>query len=92
MLLYSILRTPTEEIWEGVSELPDYKATFPKWNDLCLTNQVQRLSGDKDGMDLLSQMLIYAPQDRISAKAAISHPFFKDFDRACLPTFDDEIA
>lgn len=23
--------TPTEEIWPGVSDLPDYKTNFPKW-------------------------------------------------------------
>ena len=32
--LYKIFRvcgTPTEDIWRGVSSLPDYKSTFPKW-------------------------------------------------------------
>lgn len=86
------MRTPTEEIWEGVSELPDYKATFPKWNEMNLAVQLPRLAGDVDGMDIIARMLIYAPQSRISAKAAIIHPFFDDFDRSCLPAFDDSIA
>lgn len=32
--LYRIFRTlgtPDEEIWPGVTQLPDYKAKFPKW-------------------------------------------------------------
>lgn len=86
------MRTPTEDIWPGVSELPDYKATFPKWNDFCLKAQVPRLADDVDGMDLLGQMLIYSPSERLSAKSAINHPFFKDFDSSCLPEFDNDLA
>jgi cyclin-dependent kinase 2 len=32
--LYRVFRTlgtPDEKTWPGVSQLPDYKATFPKW-------------------------------------------------------------
>lgn len=27
--IFRVLRTPTEEIWPGVTQLPDFKATFP---------------------------------------------------------------
>ncbi len=30
------------------------------------------------GLDLLSQMLRYEPQKRITARAAVQHPYFKD--------------
>jgi len=50
---------------------------------------VTRLADDNNGMDLLSGMLIYSPADRMSAKAAIIHPFFDDFDKSGLPKFDD---
>jgi len=87
-----VLRTPSEDIWPGVSELPDYKATFPKWNEFSLHKQVPRLADNSDGMELLKEMLIYDPSDRISSKAAIIHPFFNDFDKKGLPIFDDDLA
>ena len=34
-----------------------------------------------DGLDLLTQMLRYEPGQRISAKAAMSHPYFKELDQ-----------
>jgi cyclin-dependent kinase 1 len=53
---------------------------------------VGRLGDDKDGMELLAEMLIYNPSERMSAKAAIVHPFFKDFDKSGLPVFNDDAA
>lgn len=87
-----MLRTPTEELWPGVSEMPDFKATFPKWNDFTLQKQVARLADDSDGLDIMSQMLDYSPARRISAKAALIHPFFDDFDKSGLPSFDENLA
>ncbi len=29
--IFRVLGTPTDATWPGVSELPDYKDTFPKW-------------------------------------------------------------
>eukprot|EP01047_Picozoa_sp_COSAG01_P046712 COSAG01_NODE_4407_length_5056_cov_4.859794_7_plen_115_part_00 len=29
--IFRTLGTPTEAIWPGVSKLPDFKPTFPKW-------------------------------------------------------------
>ncbi|XP_076170539.1 cyclin-dependent kinase 1 isoform X1 [Ptiloglossa arizonensis] len=78
-----ILRTPTEEIWPGVTQLTDYKATFPNWTTNNLESQVRTL--DADGLDLLQAMLIYDPVHRISARAALQHPFFNDLDTSKLP-------
>lgn len=44
-----ILRTPTEDIWPGVTQLTDYKATFPNWVSNNLASQVKTL--DEDGLD-----------------------------------------
>ena len=43
--------TPTEEMWPGVTQLPDYKPTFPKWTSQPLTKVVPGL--DPLGIDLL---------------------------------------
>ncbi len=34
---------------------------------------------DAYGLDLLKRMLTYDPTQRITAKAALNHPYFKDF-------------
>jgi len=70
--------TPDEDVWPGVTTLPDYKPTFPKWPRR--SNWVQRICPTLDpmGCDLLAQMLVYAPNKRISARAALQHPWFND--------------
>ncbi|XP_023037246.1 cyclin-dependent kinase 1 isoform X3 [Drosophila willistoni] len=72
-----ILKTPTEDIWPGVTSLPDYKNTFPRWSTNQLTNQLKNL--DDNGIDLIQKMLIYDPVHRISAKDILEHTFFKGF-------------
>lgn len=82
--MFRILRTPTEDIWPGVTTLPDYKATFPCWTQNQLTNQVKNLN--EAGLDLLQKMLTYDPVHRISAKKALEHPYFDGFDKKLVPT------
>lgn len=47
-----IMGTPSEQIWPGVSQLPDYKETFPQWTKQDLRNVVPNL--DDMGIDLLA--------------------------------------
>lgn len=78
-----VLKTPTEELWPGVTSLPDYKATFPNWTNYNLANQVKNL--DESGLDLLMKMLVYDPVHRISAKRILQHPYFDDVDKSIKP-------
>ncbi|KAF9208412.1 Cyclin-dependent kinase catalytic subunit [Haplosporangium sp. Z 27] len=67
--LFKIFRlrgTPNEEIWPGVSAHKDWKQEFPQWSRKPLESVLPQL--DKDGIDLLSQMMEYDPARRISAK------------------------
>lgn len=50
----NLVGTPTDAIWPGVSKLPDYKATFPKWPPQSLTTIVPTLGSD--GIDLVTVM------------------------------------
>ncbi|KAL1502104.1 hypothetical protein ABEB36_007298 [Hypothenemus hampei] len=81
--IFRVLRTPTEEIWKGVSSLPEYHAIFPNWTTYTLPEQVKNL--DEDGIDLLSRMLKYDPSQRISAKGIAQHSYFKDVDLKVTP-------
>ncbi|CAD5195243.1 unnamed protein product [Musa acuminata subsp. malaccensis] len=71
-----ILGTPNEEIWPGVTSLPDFKSAFPKWLPKDLTTVVPNL--EAAGIDLLSKMLHLDPSKRITARQALDHDYFKD--------------
>ncbi|CAE6454518.1 unnamed protein product [Rhizoctonia solani] len=74
--IFRLLGTPNEEIWPGVSQLPDYKETFPQWSAVELSQTVRGI--DAQGLDLIAQSLIYDTAHRISAKRALIHPYFND--------------
>ncbi|VDB83090.1 unnamed protein product [Peniophora sp. CBMAI 1063] len=75
--IFRVLGTPDESTWPGVGQLPDYKPTFPRWAGQDLAEQVPYL--DRDGLDLMHQMLTYDTAKRISAKRALVHPYFADY-------------
>lgn len=79
---FRILKTPTEDIWPGVTSLPDYKNTFPCWSTNQLPNQLKNLNSD--GLDLIQKMLIYDPVHRISAKDILEHSYFDGFDNKLI--------
>ncbi|XP_029784825.1 cyclin-dependent kinase 3 isoform X3 [Suricata suricatta] len=72
--IFRTLGTPDEAMWPGVTQLPDYKGSFPKWTRKGLEEIVPGL--EPAGKDLLMQLLQYDPSQRISAKAALAHPYF----------------
>lgn len=41
--------TPNDEVWPGVSELPDFKPSFPQWSAQRLEVLIPDL--DSDGID-----------------------------------------
>ena len=76
--IFRVLGTPSEGKWPGVSALPDFKDTFPKWPGMPLARVAPNT--DADGIDLLSKMLCYQPVARHTAKQALEHPFFRHYD------------
>ncbi|CEQ39142.1 SPOSA6832_00635, partial [Sporobolomyces salmonicolor] len=70
----SLLGTPDEDVWPGVTSLPDYKPTFPNWHAKDLRDHV---TGSTDeSAELILGMLAYDPAKRISAKAALQSDYF----------------
>jgi len=78
--LFQLFGTPNEAIWPGVSALPDYKASFPQWRHQATEAALRTVcpSLDAMGLDLMAAMLKYNPVDRISARQALQHPWFKE--------------
>ncbi|KAG9085352.1 Cyclin-dependent kinase catalytic subunit [Ceratobasidium sp. 370] len=74
--IFRLLGTPNEEVWPGVSQLPDYKESFPQWSPVDLAQTVRGIDGQ--GLDLIARTLIYDTANRISAKRALTHPYFND--------------
>ncbi|NXJ88363.1 CDK3 kinase, partial [Corythaixoides concolor] len=72
--IFRTLGTPTEVTWPGVTQLPDYKEDFPQWPRKDMKKIIPNL--DRDGRNLLVQLLLYDPSRRISAKAALNHQYF----------------
>ncbi|KAL5222292.1 hypothetical protein ABZP36_027005 [Zizania latifolia] len=77
--IFRLLGTPTDEQWPGVTSLRDWHE-FPKWKPDDLGRAVPSL--EPEGVDLLSKMLQYDPANRISAKAAMEHPYFNSLDKS----------
>ncbi|KII90384.1 hypothetical protein PLICRDRAFT_38903 [Plicaturopsis crispa FD-325 SS-3] len=75
--IFRVLGTPNEQTWPGVSNLPDYKPSFPQWSAEDLGRIVTAL--DDAGLDLLKATLAYDTAKRISAKRALVHPYLYGF-------------
>eukprot|EP00927_Polykrikos_kofoidii_P047728 TRINITY_DN41_c0_g1_i1.p1 TRINITY_DN41_c0_g1~~TRINITY_DN41_c0_g1_i1.p1 ORF type:complete len:396 (+),score=56.08 TRINITY_DN41_c0_g1_i1:99-1286(+) len=71
------LGTPTEAVWPGITEMPDFKSTFPKWARKSWTEirNFATLLG-ADGTRVLDALLVYDPRKRMSAKQALAQPYF----------------
>jgi len=74
--IFKVMGTPNDQTWPGVNQMPEFKMTFPKWKPQPLAEVVPRL--DARGVDLLSQMLVYTPGKRITAKQALQHSYFSE--------------
>lgn len=83
---FSILKAPTEEIWEGVTSLPGYHAAVFTQNDYKLhTVLAGRLN--TEGIALLEDMLKYNPSLRATATNLLKNTYFNDVDITTIPEF-----
>lgn len=77
--IFRLLGTPTTADYPGIVELPEYSADqFPPYPPPRggLASLVPTL--DATGVDLLTKMVQYDPSRRITAQAALEHPFFAE--------------
>ncbi|XP_021775954.1 cyclin-dependent kinase G-2-like isoform X2 [Chenopodium quinoa] len=82
--IFRTLGTPNDKIWPKYSQLPGIKANFVQqpYNQLHKKFPRASFTGSPalsdSGLDLLSRLLTYDPEMRITAKEALSHPWFQE--------------
>jgi len=82
--IFKSLGFPTEETWPGVTEFPEYPTDVTDRVPATLLTAQTYLSAilpkleGTPGLDLLIQLLQLQPERRITAEAALNHPYFDD--------------
>lgn len=77
--IFKVLGTPTEENYPGITQLPFYKPSFPKFKPQKLEEVCKRF--DAEACDLFSMLIDVCPVHRIEAVEALEHPWFDSLDR-----------
>lgn len=76
-LICQALGTPTDDVWPGVSRLPEYTVPLPhtplRARDYFLATFG---TAGPDGVDLLMAMLVLDPRRRATARAVLEHPWW----------------
>ncbi|XP_015882342.3 uncharacterized protein LOC107418181 isoform X1 [Ziziphus jujuba] len=89
--IFKTLGTPNETVWPGFSKLPGAKAKFVRqpFNTLRKKFPAASFTGSPVlsdlGFDLLSKLLTYDPEKRITVEDALNHDWFRE---APLPKTD----
>lgn len=83
--IITILGTPTEKNWHGVTELPD----FVEFNEATTGQPLsERFSAvDQDAIDILESMLRLNPNDRCDCTQALEMPYFNTEPHPTVPEF-----
>ncbi|PSS25210.1 hypothetical protein M430DRAFT_25036 [Amorphotheca resinae ATCC 22711] len=76
-LICQAVGTPTEEVWPGVSSLPEYTVPDPP-NPVRGKDHYLATFGTagQEGVDLLMSMLVLDPRKRITAREALQHAWW----------------
>ncbi|CAJ2661671.1 unnamed protein product [Trifolium pratense] len=74
--IFRTLGTPTEATWPGITNLFADLNKYRIFEAKDLSESFPSL--DPSGLDLLTSMLCLDPNKRITAEAALKHPYFKD--------------
>ena len=82
-MVFELNGTPTKDTWPDVTNLADYNVAFPKFKGKDLTKVLPQL--DDVGRDLFKNLICNAPGQRLSAKAAMHHPFFSSVNKQAAP-------
>ncbi|KAA8912589.1 hypothetical protein TRICI_003427 [Trichomonascus ciferrii] len=74
--IFKLMGTPNERTWPGISSLPGYRDDFPIYSPQDLRVIIPQI--DPLALELLVLLLQMRPEDRITARQALQHPWFAD--------------
>ncbi|KAJ1915756.1 cyclin-dependent protein kinase [Tieghemiomyces parasiticus] len=85
--IFEIMGTPTQERWPKITHLPDYPhlsqfRIYPNSFKPWFQNMCKKYSDS--AFHLLSAMLEYDPERRITAEDALNHPYFQEDPKPAL--------
>ncbi|TDH71307.1 hypothetical protein CCR75_005725 [Bremia lactucae] len=86
--IFKVLGMPTPQSWEGLENLPEYnhvvqmgrERKYPTHSELKNAVKVGVGRAGAALLDLLSRLLEYDPEIRITAKEALEHEYFKEIE------------
>lgn len=78
--IFKTLGTPSASSWPGVTELPDWRPDFQRFEVKPWTAVVPEL--EAPGIDLLGKLLRLCPDRRIAGRMALEHEYFKGLSEA----------
>ncbi|CAH0522543.1 unnamed protein product [Peronospora belbahrii] len=86
--IFKVLGMPTSQTWEGLENLPEYNHVVQMGRERKYPTQSELKNAVKVGpgragaalLDLLSRLLEYDPETRITAKQALEHEYFKEIE------------
>ena len=81
-VIFQALGTPIEKDWPGMKQLPDY-IEYTEYQKTPLKRIFT--AAPNSALDLLSQMLHFDPNKRITAKQALEHVYFSEMPHPTVP-------
>ena len=83
-MIFKLLGPPTSQSWPDYNSLPLAKSiTLPAPHPPQLRQRFPYITNA--GLDLMSRLLTYDPDKRISAEEALKHPYFRFVSRLVSP-------
>ncbi|CAD8180828.1 unnamed protein product [Paramecium pentaurelia] len=76
--MMELLGTPTDNSYVGLSKLPHFKVTFPKFQGKDFLDVIPVLQHDRQALEILQSMLQFNPGKRPQAKELLKHNWFDD--------------
>jgi len=73
--IFYLMGTPNDQDWPGVSDLPDYSPSFPKWQPSRFENYIP--SANELEIGLVTCLLVLNPSERATARRALNHQYFE---------------
>eukprot|EP00656_Telonema_subtile_P035313 TRINITY_DN39293_c0_g1_i2.p1 TRINITY_DN39293_c0_g1~~TRINITY_DN39293_c0_g1_i2.p1 ORF type:complete len:297 (-),score=65.50 TRINITY_DN39293_c0_g1_i2:258-1148(-) len=82
--IFRVLGTPTRDTWPSIIETPSFKRGQVLRS--CQPMSLEPLGLDEVALELLTSMIRYEPDSRITAKDALEHPYFDELPTAMKGT------